>query len=104
MQQLELLSIENPCINVCETNKRGYCLGCFRSRQERFDWNTMSVEEKRKVLELCKQRGKRRKAQQRKAKQQQQIPVVAVEEPPQPSVVEKTDESVKDMGLDLFDL
>ena len=111
MQQLELLSIENPCINVCESNKRGYCLGCFRSRDERFNWANYSAEEKGKILALCKQRGQRRKAKARK-EQQGNIAVTvvaesiadktaaAVEDKPQETVKE----SVQDIGLDLFDL
>ena len=100
MQQLELLSIENPCINVCESNKRGYCLGCFRSRDERFNWNTFTPEEKGKILALCKQRGRRRKAQEKK----QQIPVTVVAAAPQAKTEAQPQQSVQDMGLDLFDL
>ncbi|WAT02750.1 DUF1289 domain-containing protein [Rouxiella chamberiensis] len=57
-QQLEFFDIPvpSPCRNVCELGPRGYCRGCFRSRQERFDWNTMSNDEKRHVLHLCHQR------------------------------------------------
>lgn len=100
MQQLELLSIENPCINVCQSDKRGYCMGCFRSRDERFNWNSFTPQQKRKVLELCKQRGMRRKAKAKKAAQQQ-IPVTTVQEKPKEPA---KSESVKDMGLDMFDL
>ncbi|MFT4928090.1 MAG: putative Fe-S protein YdhL (DUF1289 family) [Phenylobacterium sp.] len=105
MQQLELLSIENPCINVCESNKRGYCLGCFRSRDERFNWNNFSAEEKGKILALCKKRAKRRKTAQHK--QQQPIPVAVIEsqaETPVEKVKVQPKESVQDMGLDMFDL
>lgn len=103
MQQLELLSIENPCVNVCESDKRGYCLGCFRSRDERFNWTKFTPPEKRKVLELCKQRGARRKA---KAKKQlrEEIPIVNVETKQTDSKQEPEPPSVKDMGLDMFDL
>jgi predicted Fe-S protein YdhL (DUF1289 family) len=103
MQQLELLSIENPCINVCQSDKRGYCLGCFRSRDERFNWNKLTPPEKRKVLELCKQRGQRRKAKAKKQLQQQQIPIAAVESQTKQETPQQS-ESVKDMGLDMFDL
>lgn len=102
MQQLELLSIDNPCVNVCQSDKRGYCLGCFRSRDERFNWNKLTAPEKRRVLELCKQRGQRRKAKAKKEQLQQQIPIVAVESPNKEAP--KEPESVKDMGLDMFDL
>lgn len=119
MQQLELIVIENPCINVCQSDNRGYCLGCFRSRDERFNWAKMTSPEKRKVLELCKSRNKRRKAKQKKTEQQKaeqlKEPVITQmnnanelsnETTPQDdsSSVAKTDQSVQDMGLDLFDL
>ncbi len=107
MQQLELLSIENPCINVCQSDKRGYCLGCFRSWDERFNWAKFTPQEKRKVLELCKNRGKRRKAKQ-KAQLAQQLPLPLAEEnkteQPEDSTVAPAEQSVQDMGLDLFDL
>jgi predicted Fe-S protein YdhL (DUF1289 family) len=38
MQQLEFFAIPSPCIGVCESGPRGYCKGCFRSREERLHW------------------------------------------------------------------
>ena len=61
--QLELFSLGSPCIGVCQTDARGYCLGCHRSRDERFRWLEMSDEQKREVLRLCRARA-RRKTQQ----------------------------------------
>ena len=112
MQQLELITIENPCINVCQTDNRGYCLGCFRSRDERYNWANMTPEQKRRVLELCKARNKRRQAKkktQHTNPPQTTKPEIASKESntavdDQPSCVTKTDQSVQDMGLDLFDL
>lgn len=119
MQQLELITIENPCINVCQSNNRGYCLGCYRSRDERFKWAKMTQQEKRKTLELCKARSKRRKVKQKKANHQTDaantIATNAVTKEQatdtnkpaskeNPSCLAKSDESVQDMGLDLFDL
>lgn len=105
MQQLELLSIENPCINVCQTDNRGYCLGCFRSRDERFNWAKLSPQQKRKVLELCKNRGKRRKAKAKKQQVEQPINIVTLEQPADSAPSKETKKStVQDMGLDLFDL
>ena len=123
MDQLELLSIENPCIGVCKSDNRGYCEGCFRSRNERFDWSKLDSQQKRKVLELCKGRAKRRKAKLRK---QQIITSTTVEstnaalaEPTSPAKdqataaqttqnqakpTEPAQQTIKDMGLDLFDL
>lgn len=59
MQQLEIFSIDSPCKGVCEVNNRGYCRGCYRSREERFGWNQLSDEQKRHVNMLCQQRYKR---------------------------------------------
>lgn len=56
MQQIELFSIENPCIGVCENSAKGFCKGCLRSREERFHWFSLSNEDKHHVLDLCKQR------------------------------------------------
>ena len=56
LSQFELLEIPSPCIRVCTTNNRGYCLGCLRSRTERFNWLKFSEQEKRIVIELCKRR------------------------------------------------
>jgi predicted Fe-S protein YdhL (DUF1289 family) len=104
MQQLELLSIDNPCINVCQSDKRGYCMGCFRNRDERFNWSCFTPQQKRKVIELCKQRGQRRKAKAKKIQQQEQLPLSAHKAPEKEKEKEKDQQSVKDMGLDLFDL
>lgn len=59
--QLELFDIPSPCIGICQSDARGYCLGCFRSRDERFRWLGMSDEEKREVLRLCRDRARRKR-------------------------------------------
>lgn len=56
MQQLEFFEIPSPCIGVCEVNNRGYCKGCYRSRDERLYWLKLSTADKRKVVRLCQQR------------------------------------------------
>ena len=50
--QIELFDIDNPCIGVCTSNKKGYCFGCLRSRTERQLWLSMSTEQRREVLRL----------------------------------------------------
>lgn len=55
-EQLEFFDIPSPCRGVCESGPKGYCRGCFRSREERFGWINMSDAEKRHVLRLCHQR------------------------------------------------
>lgn len=56
MQQLEFFEIPSPCIGVCEANNRGYCKGCFRSREERLYWLKLTAADKRQVVRLCQQR------------------------------------------------
>ncbi|OAT21526.1 DUF1289 domain-containing protein [Proteus myxofaciens] len=56
LEQLEFFDIPSPCIGRCEMNAQGYCMGCFRNRQERFNWSTMNQQEKRNTLRLCRQR------------------------------------------------
>ncbi|MFY8274317.1 DUF1289 domain-containing protein [Pseudoalteromonas sp. SSDWG2] len=72
MQQLEIFSIDSPCKGICEVNNRGYCRGCYRSREERFGWNQFTDEQKRHVNLLCHQRYKRWLARQQQEQDQQQ--------------------------------
>nr|WP_211185893.1 DUF1289 domain-containing protein [Brenneria salicis] len=58
-EQLELFVVPNPCRGVCQSDERGYCRGCLRSRNERFSWGQMSDTQKQEVLRLCRQRMKR---------------------------------------------
>lgn len=59
MQQIEIFDIPSPCKGICLVNNRGYCKGCYRSRDERFSWNSLTNSQKKKVLSLCQQRYKR---------------------------------------------
>ena len=68
--QIELFAVENPCIGVCRSNKKGYCFGCLRSRPERQMWFQMTNEQKREVLRLIVGR-KQRIEQMRRRKQEQ---------------------------------
>jgi len=56
MAQLELFEIPSPCIGVCEVNNKGFCKGCYRSREERLYWLELSAEQKRQVIRLCQSR------------------------------------------------
>ena len=56
MEQLEFFDIPSPCVGVCIANNRGYCKGCFRSRDERQYWFKLSDAQKREVVRLCAQR------------------------------------------------
>lgn len=59
MKQLEFFQIPSPCIGVCESGPRGYCKGCYRSRDERRYWNDCATDVKRKIIIACAQRKKR---------------------------------------------
>lgn len=56
MPQLELFHIPSPCKGICQNGTNGFCQGCFRSRDERFNWLHFSDEEKRHIIRLCKSR------------------------------------------------
>lgn len=69
-QQFELFEIANPCIGVCQSNKKGYCFGCLRSRTERQLWHEMTTEQRREVLRLIAGRQQRiEQLRQRKGEQ-----------------------------------
>lgn len=56
VEQLEFFDIPSPCEGTCQADKKGYCRGCLRSRDERFNWIKYSNAQKREVLRLCHQR------------------------------------------------
>ena len=55
-EQLEFFPIVSPCRGICQTDEQGYCRGCLRSRDERFNWQRLSDTQKQEVLRLCRQR------------------------------------------------
>lgn len=55
-EQLEFFEIPSPCRGICQTNEQGYCRGCYRTRDERFNWLKFSNAEKRNIIRLCRQR------------------------------------------------
>ncbi len=71
MEQLEFFEIPSPCIGVCQTDPRGYCKGCLRNRDERFNWLNLSDMQKNEVIRLCKQRKQRRRLALLKARKQE---------------------------------
>lgn len=56
MEQLDFFDVPSPCVGCCQVNNRGYCKGCYRSRDERFYWQQMTADQKIKVIKLCRQR------------------------------------------------
>jgi predicted Fe-S protein YdhL (DUF1289 family) len=54
--QIEMFDVPSPCIEVCQSGKRGYCLGCYRSREERLYWNQVDDATKRHIIKACYRR------------------------------------------------
>ena len=46
----------SPCTRLCTLDREGFCIGCYRSIDEITRWSSMSVEERRRVLEAVEQR------------------------------------------------
>lgn len=53
MKQIEFFDIPSPCIGVCESGPRGYCRGCYRSREERQYWYQLEDPVKRQIIRAC---------------------------------------------------
>ena len=71
-QQLEFFEIPSPCVGVCSSDEKGFCRGCLRNRDERFQWLSMTDAQKKEVLRLCRQRYLRR--QKTQSRQESEIP------------------------------
>lgn len=61
-QQLEFFEIPSPCVGVCEAGPRGYCKGCYRSREERLYWLKVDDVTRRKIIQACRRRNQAAKA------------------------------------------
>jgi len=71
--QLDFFDIPSPCVGICQSDEKGYCLGCMRTRDERQEWSNFDNDDKQKVIKRCIQRRKR-KLGQGKAKVIEQQP------------------------------
>lgn len=58
--QLEFFDVPSPCVGICQSNEKGHCLGCMRTRDERLQWMNFSSDDKQKVIKRCQQRKKRK--------------------------------------------
>ncbi len=51
------LHVESPCISVCQLDeKTGYCLGCWRTRDEIAIWSRASTETRLEILKKLHER------------------------------------------------
>jgi hypothetical protein len=48
--------VPSPCIDVCELDDSGLCLGCFRSSDEIMAWPALNSDGKRRILNTIEQR------------------------------------------------
>ena len=62
MKQIEIFEITSPCIGVCQSGPKGFCVGCFRSREERVHWINLEQDVQSKIIKACAGRKKRAKA------------------------------------------
>ncbi len=85
VDQGEFFSVPSPCQRICEMNSKGYCIGCFRNRNERLHWNQFTEFQKQLVVNLCH----KRKLKVLQAKQMQ-------------SVAQAPEEDLSEQQLDLF--
>ena len=61
MKQIEIFEIISPCIGVCQSGPKGFCVGCFRSREERVHWVSLEQDVQSKIIKACAMRKKRAK-------------------------------------------
>jgi predicted Fe-S protein YdhL (DUF1289 family) len=60
--QLEFFDVPSPCVGICQSDDKGQCSGCFRTREERLNWTVFNSDERQKVIKRCLQRKKRKSA------------------------------------------
>ncbi|WP_409933507.1 DUF1289 domain-containing protein [Vibrio jasicida] len=60
MEQLEFFTVPSPCVGICTSDEKGYCKGCMRKREERFNWLSFTPAQQLHVIKLCRQRYKRK--------------------------------------------
>ncbi len=81
IDQGELFTIPSPCKRICEVNNRGYCKGCFRSREERLNWLKYSDFQRQLIINLCEKRRLKVLAAKQARPEEKEVPL-----PPQPDL------------------
>ena len=92
--QLEFFDVPSPCIGICQSDEKGHCLGCFRSRDERLNWTRFNSDDKQKVIKRCQQRKKRKTGSTKEKAIEQKIDIVqpSLLDPPPKTTLAKSDE------------
>ena len=51
--------VASPCVSVCTVDPvTKTCIGCLRTLKEIGAWRTMTIDEKRAVVEACEERAR----------------------------------------------
>ena len=103
--QLEFFDVPSPCIGVCQSDLKGYCLGCMRTRDERKTWTHLDCDNKQKVIKRCIQRKKRQQSKMAVTVVDQKLIEENHQQPAQPSLLDPPDNRrlSDDMDLDFGD-
>ena len=48
--------VASPCVEICALDEHDICIGCQRSAAEITRWGRMDNDERRAVLQRCRQR------------------------------------------------
>lgn len=86
--QLEFFDVPSPCVGICQSNVKGYCLGCMRTRDERQDWINFDNDNKQKVIKRCIQRKKRQQNKDKHKNVEEISSVEVIHEAEQPSLLD----------------
>ena len=77
MRQIELFEVPSPCIGICQSGPKGYCRGCYRSRDERLNWLKVDDNTKKIINDACMRRKQAylRRQQTQTLKMKEPLPV-----------------------------
>ncbi len=56
--ELEIPTVESPCVQNCCLDENDVCMGCFRSLSEITAWGMVNDQQRRKILENTEKRRK----------------------------------------------
>ncbi len=59
MSEVSRTAVVSPCVSVCALNDEDVCIGCYRTVDEITRWIRLDDEERRAVIRLAAERGRR---------------------------------------------
>ncbi|MGL1957107.1 MAG: DUF1289 domain-containing protein [Colwellia sp.] len=99
--QLEFFDVPSPCVGVCQSDEKGNCLGCMRTRDERRNWINLDTSNKQKVIKRCIQRKKRKDNKKQVKVDNEETPIQSENEILQPSLLDVLNKSKSTQGNEL---